>query len=221
MINLASSLRADELWLPIREYEGFYEVSNYGRIRSLDREVPVRGNPRQSHKIIKGVIKKWGYDGNGYPKIELTRDGIRKSINIHVLVAQHFVPGYDSGLQVRHLDGDKTNPYFQNLAWGTASENQKDKIIHGTNHQLNKDMCPANHVLAEPNLRVDSLPFRRCLACKKARDAMKTNKRLTKWGFNCVADEYYSLIMKKALPRYLKVEKHLQEKYELSSISRQ
>ena len=191
--------------MPIKGYDHLYEISNYGTVRSLDRTVFVRDHPTQPNKRIKGKVKKWGMDGGGYPKVELSKDGIVKSYNIHVLVATHFVKGQRDNFVVRHLDGNRMNAWSGNLKWGTHSENAQDTIAHGNNKALNRVTCPYHHLLKEPNLRVDGTKYRRCLACKKAQDALKSNDELEVFGLQYISDIYYGLIMSDNLPRYFKI----------------
>ena len=206
---MENSLRVDERWVPAIGYEGYYEISNYGTVRSLDRVVPVRNHPRQSQKVLLGEIKTPGRDGHGYPKIELSKNGITKSYCIHVLVAHHFIDGYKPGLEVRHRDGNKDNCYFKNLKWGTSKENRQDVIKHGNDHNLNKVICPLGHALKSPNLRPSSNGHRRCLTCKRTQDALKNNSRLRELGIKTVSEVYYSMIMSGELPRYFKIEEYL------------
>lgn len=69
---------------------------------------------------------------HGYPSVRLTIDGKRKRYTVHSLVARHHLPARPSAAhEVRHLDGNKTNPHASNLAWGTRKENADDRERHG------------------------------------------------------------------------------------------
>lgn len=105
-----------EIWKEVKGYDGDYEISNYGRFKSYKR----------GEQIIKPSL-----DRNGYPTVGLYKDGISKTINIHRLVAEHFVGGYKEGLVVNHIDENKTNNHFENLEWVTQYEN----VHHGTRTQ--------------------------------------------------------------------------------------
>ena len=71
-------------------------------------------------------------NADGYPSVRLTVDGKRKRLAVHRLVAAEFLPPRPSPAhEVRHLDGDKTNNHFSNLAWGTRKENAEDRERHG------------------------------------------------------------------------------------------
>ena len=122
-----------EQWRPVVGYEGLYEVSDHGRVRSLDRLVVcVTGVQRVIPGRLmrfKPPIKKY----NPYYQVGLTRDGKQKYYAIHVLVLSAFVGPRPSNLMWgRHLDGSPLNNHASNLAWGTAKENSADSIRHGT-----------------------------------------------------------------------------------------
>ena len=109
-----------EIWLPIEGYENLYEVSNLGRVRSLERTVIKKnGVTRKFH----GKILKPGTRRDGYLSVQLCKNGIVRSFLIHRLVSTAFLPTSDKKFQVNHLDEDKTNNTVENLEWCTAKEN--------------------------------------------------------------------------------------------------
>ena len=74
----------------------------------------------------------WHHNSHGYPFVRLTREGKRKTVIIHKLVARAFLPPRPSSQhEVRHLDGDSENNFWRNLAWGTPKENADDRRRHG------------------------------------------------------------------------------------------
>ena len=103
----------EELWRTIPEYEGKYEVSNYGNVRSLN----YRGTNQ-----VKNLQPSLG--GRGYLMVGLCKDGKMRTEKIHRLVARLFVPNPDNKPQVNHIDGVKTNNQASNLEWVTSGENQ-------------------------------------------------------------------------------------------------
>lgn len=117
-----------ETWKPVVGFEGFYEVSDQGRVRSLPRIVPSRGGVRQTRgRVLKPIYPK------GYPAAALCANGKSKIHEIHRLVAAAFLGPKPSGKHmVRHFDGDEKNPRLANLLWGTPRENSADAIRHGT-----------------------------------------------------------------------------------------
>lgn len=117
-----------ENWLPVVGYEGCYEVSDQGRVRSLARYVRVKNGVRR----VNSRILKSQYDGGGYPMVGLWKDYKGKSSNIHVLIATAFLGDPPIGYEVAHLDGDKTNSKLTNLVYTTCKQNHEHKKLHGT-----------------------------------------------------------------------------------------
>ena len=103
-----------EEWRPIEGYEGLYEVSNTGRVRSVDRFY---------YRLHKGKVLSPTKDRYGYLTVTLNCNGKSKTIKIHRLVAQAFLPNPDNLPQVNHKDEDKTNNNVDNLEWCTAKYN--------------------------------------------------------------------------------------------------
>lgn len=123
-----SQVHCEEIWKSINGYEGFYEISNHGNIRSLTRKVK-SGN----HTVnIKGQILNPTINSYGYKTIILSKENIKKNICIHNLVAQHFLekcPGVQGSktneYNVDHIDNDKLNNHYKNLQWLSVSEHIK------------------------------------------------------------------------------------------------
>ncbi len=105
-----------EEWKSIPGYEGLYEVSSYGRVKSLER------CDRFNHKIVSKLLKP-GKDKNGYFMVCLYKNKTHKFYLIHRLVAQSFIPNPDDLPQVNHKDEDKTNNRVDNLEWCTQQYN--------------------------------------------------------------------------------------------------
>lgn len=163
-------LGPDERWLPVVGFEGLYEVSDYGRVRSLDRVV---GGPRGSARRIKGRILSPGFSRYGYLTLVLSRDAQPSTVRVHRLVAMCFVgpPPFEEA-QVRHLDGNPLNCYFKNLDWGTYSDNMLDRVSHGRHHNEVKTHCNRGHEFTEANTIVEERMYhygpglaRRCRKC--------------------------------------------------------
>ena len=108
----------NEQWLSIKGYEGLYEVSNYGRVRSLNyRKKGVR-------KVLK-CHARLGY----YIKTSLVKDGVRKYYRVHRLVAQAFLPQPMEGqTQVEHINTDKRDNRVQNLRWVSPKGNMANEL---------------------------------------------------------------------------------------------
>ena len=118
----------DEKWMPVMGYDGVYEVSSFGRVRSLDRigSHPVYGDFLKKGKLIKAVPV------SGYPSYNLCMNGRPRSFYAHRIVLEAFVGPCPSGMECCHNDGDKTNARLDNLRWDTPTNNHRDKLAHGT-----------------------------------------------------------------------------------------
>ena len=119
-----------EIWKPINGYEGIYEVSNLGNVRSVDRVVKQmhNGGVVCNHKY-RGKVLKGGKDQNGYRHLILcNKDRKRKTALVHRLVAEAFIPNPDSLPQVNHLDENKLNNRVDNLEWTTHKENTQYSV---------------------------------------------------------------------------------------------
>lgn len=125
----------EERWKPVVGFEGAYEVSDLGRVRSLDRYVPHSNRWGTISSILhRGQILRLGPHAGGYKTVHLYRDGERvRATVLHIVVAEAFLgPRPTPEHEVRHLDGDAGNCAAANLAWGTRIENEADKELHGT-----------------------------------------------------------------------------------------
>lgn len=188
----------EETWLPVVGYEGYYEVSDLGRVRSIDRIIPVRGV--QGRRRCRGTILTLWTNEDGYLSAHLNKNGNKRTdCPVHGLVLTAFVGRRPPGLGARHLSGDRTDARLSNLAWSTQSENMYDRGRHGTDHELNKTHCPRDHPLQSPNLQPTALRAgrRSCYACTKARGriAYALKKQGLVLDFKAVSDVCYAEIM--------------------------
>lgn len=103
-----------EIWKDIKGYDGLYQISNLGRVKSF-------GNVNSNNS--KERILKPGIDGVGYLLVILFKDGKAKTFRIHRLVAKTFIPNIENLPQVNHKDEIKTNNCVENLEWCTAKYN--------------------------------------------------------------------------------------------------
>lgn len=113
-----------EIWKDIPGYEGLYQASNFGRIRSLDRTI-VRGasRTRGPYKAkLKGKVLAPANGVQGYLVVPLGKNS--PSCRVHRLIAKAFLPNPENKPMVNHIDGDVKNNRVDNLEWCTSQENQ-------------------------------------------------------------------------------------------------
>lgn len=109
----------EEIWKDIPNYDGLYQASNLGRIKSIER---MRFD---NHNLLEEKILKPAIQENGYCRIGLQKNNKRKSYQVHRLVALTFIPNLENKRTVNHIDGNKLNNNVNNLEWATDSENLK------------------------------------------------------------------------------------------------
>lgn len=129
-------MNKQEIWKSIKEYEEIYEVSNLGRVRSLDRYI---NGARGLMQLRKGKILSRNYNSDGYMTVKLSKDGKSKRIGVHILVAMAFVDGYFDGAEVNHKNGIRDDNRPENLEWVTHADNVRHSISLGTHISL-RDM---------------------------------------------------------------------------------
>lgn len=122
-----------ENWKPVVNYEGLYEVSDLGRVRSLDRYVPHPNRWKsRGFRKVRGRMLSAKINSKGYVAVQLNKGGRAWDVESHVLVLLAFVGPRPPGMQACHNDGDPSNPHLSNLRWDTPSANNMDKRKHGT-----------------------------------------------------------------------------------------
>ncbi|MFG6338781.1 MAG: NUMOD4 motif-containing HNH endonuclease [Lachnospiraceae bacterium] len=120
----------EEIWKDIPGYEGKYQASSRGRVRSMDRYI-VRPHPRSKAPTeyhVRGRVLKRTVGAHGYCVVGLGKENVQK---VHVIVAATFLGRRPSGKVIRHLDGNRQNNSISNLCYGTQSENQMDRYSYG------------------------------------------------------------------------------------------
>ena len=136
-----------EEWRPVVGYEGLYEVSDRGRVRSL-----------------KGSLFKQS-ECNGYFRVKLKG----KTFSTHRLVLASFKPHHPPGKNlVLHGNGNPGDNRLENLRWGDQKENMADRRRHGNDPNLNKTHCPQGHPYSQDNTHVTGKRARMCLLCKRS-----------------------------------------------------
>ena len=180
-----------EIWKPVVGYEGHYEVSNLGRVRSLDRVV-IRSNGRRHRN--RGRVLSQVLNEHGYPTTSLSRSGKSRRSLTHRLVLTAFVGPCPPDMEGCHNDGNPANPNLTNLRWDTKINNAADRKRHGTDRPSTLKACPRGHLLQKPNLVASGLNagYRDCLACNRSRGFAQS--RGIEWTPS-LADQYYAQII--------------------------
>jgi hypothetical protein len=148
----------EELWRPVLGAEGRYEVSSLGRVRSLLRKTP------QVLKPSTGT--------HGYSILYIYVDGKRRMRSVHQLVAEAFIGPRPDEVDVRHLNGVKSDCRAANLAFGSRSQNMLDAVAHGQNVNSQKThcgVCGTPYDAANTYRRPDG--GRECRRCARRRNA--------------------------------------------------
>jgi hypothetical protein len=174
-----------EIWKPVLDYEGLYEVSNLGNIRSLEH---VSINTKNVKQIFKSMTLKPYFNNKGYLNVSLCKNGKRSTLKLHRLVGIAFIPNNDNKPTINHIDGIKTHNYVDNLEWNTYAENNqhaydnKLKISYGLTiiqYDLNDiKINEFNSILeSQKQTNIGHMSIRRC-----CRNEQKTAGKY-KWKF--------------------------------------
>lgn len=154
-----------ERWQPVLGYEGCYEVSDHGRVRSLDRWTRCgpgdHGRKLQKGRILTPTISK----RDGRRRVTLSVDNQKKLRVIAPMVLEAFAgPRPSPDIDGCHSDGNPANDVLSNLRWDTRRGNYDDSLRHGTNFRANQTHCKRGHELVAPNL-AERQQGRSCRAC--------------------------------------------------------
>ena len=156
-----------EQWRPVVGYEGLYEVSNCGNVRSLDRRI-LRSDGL--HMRVPGRNLKQTRNGPGYCRVILSKVGTKpKTVWVHRLVLESFVGPCPEGMEACHNDSDPSNNSLENLRWDTHAANMQDKVENWT-------VCKNGHPITPDNLYTRPGGRRQCRKCRNE-DKKRYNHR--------------------------------------------
>lgn len=123
----------NEEWRDIKDFEGLYQISSYGRVKSLPKEHITR------HKYItKTKILRCGYKLMGYVFVNLCKNKKRKGYSLHYLVANNFLDNNNNYPVIMHIDNDKENNHVSNLKFGTYKENIQSAYDDGLHTNMRR-----------------------------------------------------------------------------------
>lgn len=143
----------EEVWKDIKGFEGMYQVSNTGKVRSLDREItkPNRYGNIQNFKF-KGRELQFNDNGNGYLSVQLGRKNRRY---VHRLVAEAFIDNPFELPSINHIDNDRKNNNATNIEWVTQQENIQHKV--NQDRQLKGETSPVSKLTEVEVLKIRTL----------------------------------------------------------------
>ena len=128
-----------ETWKDISGYEGYYQVSNIGRVRSCKRAIEVTTSKTTYIRNYAEKLMNLFYDEDGYAEVHLCKDNKTTYHRVHRLVATAFIPNADNLPEVNHIDGDPKNNIIYNLEWCTTRYNIQDAYKRKPNRQRDHD----------------------------------------------------------------------------------
>lgn len=168
-----------ELWKPIKNFEGLYEVSNYGRIKILEKKQTFTNIMRNGGSISsfsrtrKERIASPLTDNLGYLSVGLWKCNRQKRKRVHRLVAEHFLPEIFGKRFVNHIDGKKKNNNVNNLEWCTASENERHAVRIGIKGKLKSERHKLISCIKEGVLNTKELARLFCITERTVRQIRK------------------------------------------------
>lgn len=127
-----------EIWKDIKDYEGLYQISTFGRVRSLSREVE---SPRQKSYTLKSRILKAGKNKKGYKRYALCKNGKTKTLMAHILVGEAFLGNPDNKNCINHRNSIKDDNYVLNLEWVSHRENNTHRYNKLNTHCKYPGVC--------------------------------------------------------------------------------
>lgn len=154
-----------ETWRPVLGYEGLYEASDKGRVRSVARR---SWHPNGYWRNMPSRELRPSINRGGYPTVVLCRDGERWTVGVHRLVAEAFLGPRPDGMAVCHGNDIKTDNRIENLRFDTWSSNQEDRVRLGSHDLAARTHCKNGHEFTPENIG-PAPRGRRCRACSRER----------------------------------------------------
>lgn len=157
-------------WRDVAGFEGLYQVSDTGQVRSLERVVPCGSGTRR----VPERTLAFGTLPHGYKIVGLHRHNQQTMCRVHSLVAEAFLGPRPAGYDVCHDDSDPSNNHVSNLRYDTRSENMKDamRADRGRGQFVRKTHCVQGHPLSG-----ETAKERQCVPCQRRREAESYQRR--------------------------------------------
>lgn len=156
-----------EIWKPVPGYEGWYEVSDEGRVRARERRIWHTANRwgkgfwrTMPERAVKPVLTR------RYYRVTLQRAGKPRQFAVHRLVLSAFIGPCPPGLEGCHADDDPSNNRLSNLRWDTTSANVLDQVRNGNHGNARKTHCKRDHEFTDENT-YHYLGQRHCRTCRR------------------------------------------------------
>ena len=196
-------IKIGEVWKDIPNYEGYYQISNLGRIKSVARKVKYQN----SYRNVKEKLKKTFIGKQGYERVELSKNGKIKKYNVHRIVANVFISNPLNKETVNHINGIKTDNRVENLEWATRSENELHayKIGLAKNSEKQRNVarlyCKENKIKSIIQLDLDGNSIKEWKSAKEVEEKINisrknisqciTGKNKTAGGYKWLTKELY------------------------------
>jgi hypothetical protein len=162
-----------EQWRPVRDFEGIYEVSDLGRVKSLAR-LDALGRP-WPERIMGHEVKS-----NGRHRVKLCGPGRTERRHVHRMVLEAFVGRCPEGLEACHWNDDPSDNRLTNLRWDTQVANSRDAVRNRTHSMSRKTQCPSGHPYDAENTRWTKRGTRQCKTCTREQQRAAYQARTTK-----------------------------------------
>lgn len=181
----------EEIWKDIKDYEGIYQISNLGRVKSMPRKIIYKD--KKHYKILPERVMSWCDNGNGYKCVYLKKNGKRKIAYIHRLVANAFIENKENKKYINHKDYNPCNNRFDNLEWCS----QKENVIYSSErmkkaHKSNGNSTGSQYITLKKYNRYQLAMKGKYIGCfGSLKEAIKKRDELIR------GDEYYVCVFGK------------------------
>jgi NUMOD4 motif/HNH endonuclease len=164
-----------ERWLAVVGYEGLYEVSDHGHVRSVDRTIQYSDG--RTRRYTGQCLTPNTQGNDGYPRVTLSRNSSCKTVLVHQLMLKAFVGNPPDGQESLHANDIRTANDLTNLSYGTRSQNVLDQVRNNHHNQASKTFCTNGHEFTDENTYRRPTGGRRCRTCQRKHGAAWNRRR--------------------------------------------